>query len=87
MIYIVCLQKPPNFLLQAELCSYVTQEVVVPPEEDEPPDANLIDTTDSSQDRVDNSNVATALAEAHMTAIVERDNLIQHLQLELERLR
>lgn len=74
------MQNPPNFLLQAELRTYVTQEVVVPPEEDEPIDSNLVDTSETD---------STTDATSHTTdaQIVERDNLIQHLQLELERLR
>lgn len=91
MIYRECLQRPPNFLLQAELRTYVTQEVVVPPEEDEPSEGNLIDTSDASFDRVDSHSQRSMSPpqppQAHIDAIAERDNLIKHLQQELERLR
>ncbi|XP_044753596.1 huntingtin-interacting protein 1 isoform X2 [Coccinella septempunctata] len=41
--------SPPNFLIQSEFRTYVTQEVVVPqePEEEPPAEGNLIDTTES----------------------------------------
>nr|CAD7435868.1 unnamed protein product [Timema monikensis] len=44
--------KPPNFLIQAELRSYVTPVVILPAEEPSPPesdavDGTLIDTSDS----------------------------------------
>lgn len=94
VIYRKCLQRPPNFLLQAELCTYVTQEVVVPPEEDEQQEGNLIDTSDVSFDQIDNRSQQSlspgpshSPLQAHIDAIAERDNLIKHLQQELERLR
>lgn len=87
-------ERPPNFLLQAELCTYVTQEVVVPPEEDEQQEGNLIDTSDVSFDQIDNRSQQSlspgpshSPLQAHIDAIAERDNLIKHLQQELERLR
>ncbi|KAF5278472.1 hypothetical protein FQA39_LY05961 [Lamprigera yunnana] len=86
-------EKPPNFLMQAELTNYITQEVVVPTEEDDPSEGNLVDTTDSSFDQTDTpsqrslSPAQMPPPQAHIDAIAERDNLIKHLQHELERLR
>lgn len=72
-------------MIQANLHNYVTQEVVVPQEiEEEPLEGNLIDTSSS----VDNDTVDSASQlQAQMDLISERDRLIQHLQLEMERLR
>ncbi|KAK4876246.1 hypothetical protein RN001_012668 [Aquatica leii] len=86
-------ERPPNFLLQAELRTYVTQEVVVPSEEDDTSEANLVDTTESfdQMDTPSQRSLSPALMQetqqAHIDSIAERDNLIRHLQHELERLR
>lgn len=82
--------SPPNFLIQAELRTYVTQEVYVPQEEEEPTEGSLIDTSDISVDHVDNHSMdsgSPAPSQAHLEIITERDNLIQHLHQEVERLR
>lgn len=82
-------QSPPNFLVQADLRTYVTQEVYVPQEEEEPTEGSLIDTSDANSDHVDNHRdaVSPAPSQAPLELIVERDNLIRHLQLETEKLR
>lgn len=74
-------QNPPNFLLQAELRTYVTQEVVVPPEEDEPPDVHLVDTSETD------STLTDPAPHINEALLVERDNVILELQTELKRLR
>lgn len=74
-------QNPPNFLLEAELRTYVTQEVVVPPEEDELPDANLVDTSETD------STLADPVPHINEALLIERDNVILELQTELKRLR
>ncbi|GLH09480.1 uncharacterized protein GBIM_14586 [Gryllus bimaculatus] len=74
-------ENPPNFLVQAELRSYVPPVVVLPPEETTPSehdsaDGNLIDTSDtgSTGDLVDlnhhNGSVSPDI-------VAERDNLLQ----------
>ncbi|KAB0794296.1 hypothetical protein PPYR_11135 [Photinus pyralis] len=87
-------ERPPNFLMQAELRTYVTQEVVVPLEEDDPSEGNLVDTTDNATDHSDIPSQRSLSPaqfqqpqQVHIDAIAERDNLIKHLQYELERLR
>lgn len=82
--------SPPNFLIEAELRSYVTQEVYVPQEEEEPTEGSLIDTSDNSVDHVDNHSMdsgSPAPSHAHLEIIAERDNLIKHLHHEVEKLR
>lgn len=87
-------ERPPNFLMQAELRTYVTQEVVVPLEEDDTSEGNLIDTTDNMIDQTDTPSQRSLSPaqfqqpqQVHIDAIAERDNLIKHLQHELDRLR
>ncbi|XP_075220434.1 huntingtin-interacting protein 1-like isoform X2 [Lycorma delicatula] len=73
-------ENPPNFLIQAELCSYVTPVVILPPED--PPDLD----TPSTGDLVDlgaAQNGGTILPDV----IAERDNLIDQLQHEITRQR
>lgn len=75
-------EKPPNFLVQSELRTYVTPIVVLPPEE--PLDTetvvdSLIDTSDTSSLPGDQPDSPDALA--------ERECLIDHLHQENSRLR
>lgn len=87
------MQSLPNFLIQAILNTYVTQEVFVPQEEEEPPqptEGSLIDTSDFSQDQVDShkhESVSPGPSPSYLELVTERDNLIKHLQMETERLR
>jgi len=79
-------ENPPNFLIQAELRSYVTPVVILPTEE--PPDfleapsetGELVDLGDTVSMVVSNGNKSPDV-------LVERDNLIEHLQNELSRVR
>lgn len=73
-----CFQNPPNFLIQSELCTYVTPVVVLPPEEPMGLDGDaavdsLIDTSDTSSmtsdqlDTAHNGSISPdALAERHV---------------------
>lgn len=82
--------SPPNFLIEAELRTYVTQEVYVPQDEEEPTEGSLIDTSDNSTDHIDNHSMdssSPAPTQAHLEIIAERDNLIKHLHGEVEKLR
>ncbi|GJQ85262.1 putative actin binding protein [Trypoxylus dichotomus] len=81
-------ENPPNFLIQANLHTYVTQEVIVPPEEEEPPsEGHLIDTSEPIIDRAESQQSFLSPSPSHMELLAERDNLIKHLQTETERLR
>lgn len=83
-------ESPPNFLIEAELRTYVTQEVYVPQDEEESSEGILIDTSDNSVDHVDNQSTdssSPAPSQAHLEIIAERDNLIKHLHGEIEKLR
>ncbi|XP_012054187.1 PREDICTED: huntingtin-interacting protein 1 [Atta cephalotes] len=79
-------EKPPNFLIQAELRTYVTPIVVLPPEESidsETAIENLIDTSDTGSltgDQLDSVN--TRNGSISPDALVERDSLIDHLYQE-----
>ncbi|KAI4460996.1 huntingtin interacting protein 1 [Holotrichia oblita] len=80
--------SPPDFLIQANLHTYVTQEVIVPAEEEEPPsEGNLIDTSEVSVDRTDSQQSFVSPSPSQIELLAERDNLIKHLQSETERLR
>ncbi|KAK9708515.1 I/LWEQ domain [Popillia japonica] len=80
--------SPPDFLIQANLHTYVTQEVIVPPEEEEPvSEGNLIDTSEVSVDRTDSQQSFVSPSPSQLELLAERDNLIKHLQMETERLR
>lgn len=75
-------ENPPNFLIQAELRSYVTPIVVLPPEESidsETAIENLIDTSDTGSftDQLDSTN--TRNGSISPDALAERDSLIDHL--------
>nr|XP_022901178.1 huntingtin-interacting protein 1 isoform X1 [Onthophagus taurus] len=78
-------ENPPNFLIQANLHSYVTQEVVVPQEQEEETvsEGTLIDTTDLAATEPS----TTSVCQSHLELLAERDKLIKHLQTEIERLR
>ncbi|XP_046680417.1 huntingtin-interacting protein 1 isoform X2 [Homalodisca vitripennis] len=78
-------ENPPNFLVQAELRSYVTPVVILP---EEPPDSEPILTPDSgaTADLVDIGSTHTN-GSVSPDVLAERDNLIEHLQSELSRLR
>ncbi|KAL0112446.1 hypothetical protein PUN28_012048 [Cardiocondyla obscurior] len=79
-------EKPPNFLIQAELRSYVTPVVVLPPEatiDSETAIENLIDTSDTGSltgDQLDSVN--TRNGSISPDALAERDSLIDHLYQE-----
>ncbi|XP_066909281.1 huntingtin-interacting protein 1 [Halyomorpha halys] len=68
--------NPPNFLIQAELGSYVTPVVILPPEEDTISEAS--DLVDLAAPNGNHSPIGV---------IAERDSLIEHLQSELKRSR
>ncbi|KAM0734366.1 Huntingtin-interacting protein 1 [Formica fusca] len=76
-------ENPPNFLIQAELRTYVTPIVVLPPEEsidNETAIENLIDTSDTGSftgDQLDSTN--TRNGSISPDALAERDSLIDHL--------
>ncbi|EFN68301.1 Huntingtin-interacting protein 1 [Camponotus floridanus] len=76
-------ENPPNFLIQAELRTYVTPIVVLPPEESidhETAIENLIDTSDTGSftgDQLDSTN--TRNGSISPDALAERDSLIDHL--------
>nr|XP_024218329.1 huntingtin-interacting protein 1 isoform X2 [Halyomorpha halys] len=69
-------ENPPNFLIQAELGSYVTPVVILPPEEDTISEAS--DLVDLAAPNGNHSPIGV---------IAERDSLIEHLQSELKRSR
>ncbi|XP_043482205.1 huntingtin-interacting protein 1 isoform X2 [Leptopilina heterotoma] len=77
-------ENPPNFLIQSELRSYITQVVVLPPEEhldSETTVDSLIDTSDTSSlpgDQID----STLNGSISPDALAERDSLIDHLHQE-----
>ncbi|XP_043495410.1 huntingtin-interacting protein 1 isoform X1 [Polistes fuscatus] len=77
-------ENPPNFLIQAELRTYVTPIVVLPPEESLDSETvvdSLIDTSDTSSlpgDQLDSSRNGSISPDA----LTERDNLIKHLHQE-----
>ncbi|XP_077256164.1 huntingtin interacting protein 1 isoform X1 [Temnothorax americanus] len=79
-------EKPPNFLIQAELRTYVTPIVVLPPEpsiDSETAIENLIDTSDTGSltgDQLDSVN--TRNGSISPDALAERDSLIDHLYQE-----
>ncbi|XP_046984239.1 huntingtin-interacting protein 1 [Schistocerca americana] len=83
-------EKPPNFLVEADLRSYVTPVVVLPPEESthetESTDGTLIDTTDagSTGELLDLHSRNGSISP---DVLAERDNLIEHLHMEIARLR
>lgn len=89
MLYIYFFKHPPNFLIQANLQTYVTQEVVVPQEEEEPAEGNLIDMTDSASGGITERppEIPEHISQTHLDLIAERDNLIKHLQKEIDKLR
>lgn len=78
-------KDPPNFLIEADLRMYVTQEVYVPQEEEEPPaEGNLIDTSDGSTDHLDRSNsISPAPSQIHLEMFAAEK---QHLLEEIHRL-
>lgn len=85
--FILFLKNPPNFLIQAELRTYVTPVVVLPPEEPDNEsvmEASLIDTSDttSHNDSTDSSHQNGAMTTHFTEIIAERDYLIEHLQQE-----
>lgn len=73
-------ENPPNFLIQAELRTYVTPIVVLPPEEaldSETVVDSLIDTSDTSSlpgDQLDSTRNGSISPDA----LTERDSLIDH---------
>lgn len=71
------LQNPPNFLIQSDLRTYVTQEVVVPQEveEEHPAEASLIDTSDVADTIDSHSSNSASPSPAHQEVIAERDFL------------
>lgn len=73
-------------MIQSQFHNYVTQEVQIQPEPEEPAEGSLIDTTDVPETRSTGSN-SPAPSQVHLDLIAERDGLIQHLQSDNERLR
>uniref|UniRef100_A0A069DXT6 Putative actin-binding protein n=1 Tax=Panstrongylus megistus TaxID=65343 RepID=A0A069DXT6_9HEMI len=73
-------EKPPNFLIQSDFGTYVTPVVILPPEEELPPEpAELGDLVDLvSSPPMSNGNTSPDI-------LAERDSLIEHLQNELSR--
>ncbi|XP_014488537.1 PREDICTED: huntingtin-interacting protein 1 [Dinoponera quadriceps] len=77
-------ENPPNFLIQAELRTYVTPIVVLPPEESLDNEAvieSLIDTSDAGSltgDQIDSARNGAISPDA----LAERDSLIDHLYQE-----
>lgn len=71
----------PNFLIQAELGSYVTPVVILPPEDD------AVSETSSTAELVDLTSPVSNGNHSPTDVIAERDNLIEHLQTELARFR
>ncbi|XP_015598215.1 huntingtin-interacting protein 1 isoform X2 [Cephus cinctus] len=77
-------EKPPNFLIQAELRTYVTPVVVLPPEEPMDNEAavdSLIDTSDIISlpgDQLDSARNGSISPDV----LAERDSLIEHLHQE-----
>nr|CAH7749305.1 unnamed protein product [Callosobruchus chinensis] len=71
-------ENPPNFLIMGDFRTYVTQEVVVAPQEppdheDEPPsEGSLIDTTDSGSGGDDRNSISMAV---HQEIVNEREFL------------
>ncbi|KAJ8687345.1 hypothetical protein QAD02_023139 [Eretmocerus hayati] len=79
-------ENPPNFLQQSELGTYVTQVVVLPPEEPIDTEGALIDTSDTNSltgDNLESSHNGSISPDA----LIERDNLIDHLHHENTRQR
>ncbi|XP_063225058.1 huntingtin-interacting protein 1 isoform X2 [Bacillus rossius redtenbacheri] len=79
---------PPNLLIQAELRSYVTPVVVLPPEPQpqEEVDGQLVDTSDSGS-LVELAELAQRNGSVSPDLLQERDSLIEQLQGERVRLR
>lgn len=76
-------------MVQSNFHHYVTQEVSIQPEPEEPAEGSLIDTSDATNDRDSRSvgSSSPAPSNSHLELIAERDNLIKHLQMDNERLR
>ncbi|EFN85496.1 huntingtin-interacting protein 1 [Harpegnathos saltator] len=77
-------ENPPNFLIQAELRTYVTPIVVLPPEESLDNEAvieSLIDTSDAGSLTGDQTD-STRNGAISPDALAERDSLIDHLYQE-----
>lgn len=75
-------ENPPNFLIQAELGSYVTPVVILPPEAED-----AVSETSSTAELVDLTSPITNGNHSPTDLIAERDSLIEHLQSELSRFR
>lgn len=76
-------------MVLANLHTYVTQEVIVPQEEEEPTEASLIDVSETSIERDSRSvdSISPAPSQSHIDIIAERDSLIKHLHSEIERVK
>lgn len=80
-------------MIQAELRTYVTPVVILPPEPEPEPDpvveGSLIDTSDSVDlDTASRNGSVSPVGSSHFIEVVaERDALIAHLQQEIGRLR
>jgi len=91
-------QEPPNFLVQADLRSYVTPVPVVIQSQESPEaeGADFVDTSDSGSMPGDLVDLTIPGTSAHngqaqpspaIDALLERDALISHLQQELARMK
>ncbi|KAK9504439.1 hypothetical protein O3M35_010770 [Rhynocoris fuscipes] len=73
-------ENPPNFLIQSDFGTYVTPVVILPPEEELPPElpetGDLVDLVTSPS--MSNGNTSPDI-------LAEKDSLIDHLQTELSR--
>ncbi|XP_058794250.1 huntingtin-interacting protein 1 isoform X2 [Phymastichus coffea] len=79
-------EKPPNFLIQSELGTYVTPVVVLPPEEPIDTEGALIDTSDTSSLSGDPAD-STHNGSISPDVLAERDSLIEHFHQENSRQR
>ncbi|XP_039292527.1 huntingtin-interacting protein 1 [Nilaparvata lugens] len=77
-------ENAPNFLVQAELGTYVTPVVILPPEE-EAPSPSTADLVDIGA--IQNGCTTPTPHSISPDMLAERDNLIEHLQHEISRQR
>ncbi|VVC44540.1 AP180 N-terminal homology (ANTH) domain,I/LWEQ domain,ENTH/VHS,ENTH domain [Cinara cedri] len=76
-------EHPPNFLIQAELSTYVTQAAIVLPDEDPPENHSMVgELVDLG---IGNSVTSSETSQRSLSPdlLIQRDNMIQHLHGEL----